>query len=238
MFPVSAVHFLETMKAPPETRGPIFGLMVQISRGWCLSNPISVMHLEFDRYRNGHGVRWIQSSLLTRNPLRMMGPLNSAAGNLIGEFVDLGLLLKSATEFSGSKAATSQLNAVLERAARGVNSLQGRVQVESTGVAHMLGVSRDELPSNEGDLLQAFPSLMVRSSITRAIVDARPSGFERNDIADLGFLSVTLPYFDLVTTDRAMGARIREASRTWTFPSRVVSDIDRLADTLTMIGAS
>jgi hypothetical protein len=235
IFPVSAIHILETMKAPPARRHPVFALMAVLSGGWCLRNPISAMRLELQRHRQDLDLTWIKACLLTKNPIEMLGPdsfVLKAVSALIARCVGLKLFLDLLNNVSGTRATTAGVNAVLSRGAHGLNGLQGRIRVEQAGLAVMLGVSKDILPSTENGLMRMFPSLQVRTSVSRAIFDARSAGVERNDVTDLGFLAATLPYFDVVTVDRRMGARIKEASAGWPFSCEVVSDIAALGDVL------
>lgn len=68
--------------------------------------------------------------------------------------------------------------------------------------------------------------------LLEAIKKAKKKGIEENDILDVAYISQTLPYFDVVTVDRKMGARISEASIEKLTRAEVVSRIEQLRPTL------
>jgi hypothetical protein len=239
--PVSAVHVIETIKRPLHGRTPVFDLMARLSGGWCLTNPVSAMRLEWERYRYNFDRKWIKDRLLTKNPIEMLGPTNvgivGAIAGAVGRHVGLATFVEIVNRLGGTKEATTRLNAVFERGARDLNAINGEIRCDRIELRNLLGRSADSLPSSQDDIQQAFPSLRVRATLRRAVIAARELGATANDIPDLGFISETIPYLDIVTVDRSMGSRIAEASTTWPFSFKVVSDIERLGEALSVSAA-
>jgi hypothetical protein len=116
----------------------------------------------------------------------------------------------------------------LARGADEANALRGRLPgwAESSR-----GLGLDDLVVGFDDraLGTRFRAMGARRALQDEILRARAAGLEPNDLTDLAFLSVALPYLDAVCVDRRMYARIEEARKTALVPwARAFRKIDDL----------
>jgi hypothetical protein len=238
IFPLSSVHMLETLKAAPHIRHAALPFMEAVSNGHWLVNFISLLRLEFRRYVGLDGIDCLRHGLITDDPLNSIGPTDGVGWMVIKKV--LGAALRFAERRTGqeasvftilnavadSKAICQGVAAILQRGAGDANQQQTAPKLDRESLARAIGVFPMVLPHDERSLKSAFPSIAVRMALQHSIMKAVPSGLAPNDLVDVSFLSATLPYFDLTTTDRKMGSRIREAGADSAIQSKVVCNIE------------
>lgn len=226
--PVSDVHLMELMKTPDHLRPAIVELAAELSRGLGLVNAVHGWRLEWERYRDDHDGRWMRSRILTRSFLQMIGPIPEQADPRLSIPEGLRLFSTMTSAPTVHEKTAAILEGATSRATRAV--VAGELNEMRTGLAPVVGIQPEAVPELGNGFEAAFPSVAAHAAIQEAIVTSVEKGIEANDLPDAHFAGRVLPHFDLVTSDRRMGARIEEARARagfkWARCVRRISDLN------------
>lgn len=232
MFPLSSIHWFETMKAAPEIRAGLVPVFEALARGHCLLNPIDVMRLEYRRHAQRRTRDWLRERMVTTDWSLMLGPRGKwwtvPFFWLLRRFITPRMYMQSLASTPGSAESTRRVNAILARGASSASGPLSSRRIDRSSIAMALGIQPSALPNAADELAAVFPSVAIRERLQDAIRAAVPTGLAANDLVDVTFLASTLAYFDIVTVDRAMGARVREAGLGELQAATVVSRIEDL----------
>jgi hypothetical protein len=246
--PISLVHVIETFKASPRIREVAIPLMERLSAGHFLVNPIDVFRLEFLRFRGDINLDELRHRLITRRFLGAIGSNSSILFRVLESLANLSIsfashrlgsnlsYLQVFNQVADSVRIRANVDQILARGALAANveliDVNGQPIIDRIGLAKALSVSPAMLPTSASELLKSFPSIAQRYAIHKAILDAKATGYEGNDLTDVAALSTALPYFQIVTTDVTMHKRVRAAARSFRHEAIVVSKIDKYEEAI------
>lgn len=227
--PISDVTILETMKFAPHKRASLLPWMERLSTGLAITSFPVVVQAELERHREGRALKWMRGQLVSQNPvlhdfIRM---------NTDPQMIDA---IRQVSGISVSRIILKKVNEIFQRgaAAATTKTKHSPVSYRRSEISKVVGLPEAMLPSEDEKWQDIFQSIAVRDALQGAIVRAKPDGMEPNDLADIQFLWITLPYFDVVTVDRPMAARIREADLGKLAHAKVVHRIENLVETVEM----
>lgn len=222
--PFYVVPWMETMKAAPHVREKLLESFEALSGRYVIEPDVrKLLHLELQRHREGRDARWVGERLVISDT-QLLQLLR----------ITLDPVVQSATEqmlgMSLSQLIREKVDSIFEEGAPEATAIskQTPTSYSRSEIAKVMELPESDLPPENGGWRTVFRSIAVRDALQRSIVRVKPGGLEPNDLADLQFLWITLPYFDVVTVDRAMGARIREAALGDLQRATVVQKIDDL----------
>ncbi len=231
--PFSMFVFTETVKARLDIKKALLPIFKRLSRSKGLINYVDFLRMEYQRYREDRSVEWIRERLLASSVPQMAGPVE---GLPPGPTVPLADYLDGVLSEPVSRDTAQELSEHLQQGAAEANALppgnELPTEFSRTELANIMSVAEDSIAEEFVQVFEVFPSFRVLDKVQRQIRDRKKDGVVRNDIVDLTFIAQTVPYFDVVTVDRAMGARIREADLGNDIYGEVVARIDELQPTI------
>lgn len=197
--PLSQIHIIETFKSHPWTRGRVLQIAREITGDLGLVGPLKVIALEEKRYKRRRPLNWLRARLVTAHMLDLLAP----AGwqwDLAGRAFTIRRALNVHERILGQHPGfAAHVDPILRNSVEPLNRLQHRPFRVEDAIETTRGLPRDQRRIRE-----VFPSLTTREALQLARRQVGSKCFEPNDLMDLTFLSVTIPYFDLTVVDHAM----------------------------------
>jgi hypothetical protein len=236
--PVSLTHFLETMKDNPTRRDHVQRSLLELSAGEVLATEWTVTRHEADGARLAATHEYARRRVVSRDVWDWVRPPTMAFRyKLISRALRCTPegLFKGLARLPDNRALNERAREVLGHGAEAANA--SRYSLPSFQ-RMLLGQGIDDVVvgRTDAELSRSFRAVATRRAIQSEIVRARPSGLEPNDLTDLMFLSVALPYLDAVCVDRRMFARIEAARSTVGIPW--ARAFKKLEDLLTWVDAT
>jgi hypothetical protein len=203
--PISGIHLIETVKQSTEHRPDTVRRVLGLCRNSVLVEVPWVIAAEWHAYR---GVGSVRDRLI----VDATGPMSARGGDL-ARFFQLAaenlddamsdvVRMATKTDFGAAAGALDQYKQIP----------LDYVRTQIATALQMIGadseIRRATIPASEEEFAVAFPSV----GFQRYFYDLADS-LEPNDIADLSFISRTVPYFDVVAVDRRMHDRLHAMRR-------------------------
>jgi hypothetical protein len=229
--PISLTHFLETSKDKPSRRDLVRERLVSLSAGEVLAGELAVLRLEAEAARHARPHDWVRERVVSANVWDwVVAPISPLWLRAARRALPIAppRLFRWMAAIPDDRRLGVVAGQALARGADDANALRGRLP---EGAEALRGLELDDLVVglDERALGTRFRAMGARRALQEEILRARAAGLEPNDLTDLAFLSVALPYLDAVCVDRRMNARIEAARKTASVPwARAFRKIDDL----------
>ena len=211
--PVSIAHALDTMRDRPDRRAETQAALVDLSQNEVLLTETAMHVVEAAGSREKRDHDWVRARAIStsmwdyaaspRSPIwlrlaRRIVPATPA-------HVFRGLAF-----FGDARPLSARVQPILEDGATKGNLRRGN---DPSWSELLTSIGATDLAStrSESEVRRVFRTIATRRALHDAIWERRATGLDPNDLVDLTFLAVALPYLDAVVVDRRMLARIEDA---------------------------
>lgn len=204
--PIETARILETLKAPPQTRHRLAKCMLELSQGWCVVNPAIQWRIEYEDHKQS--TRTTGPRLLTDKPwlLLMSDPTGPPGLNIDHP---LKAIVRMGDENGDTTAAwQAELEPTLRLLTDGLNA-HGATMFSAETIEKHIGLDAGVLPTDAKRLGRVFPSLLMTLGLQKTVHGMKQSRMKVNDLVDTSVARL-LPYFDVVTVDKATAEGIRQ----------------------------
>lgn len=210
--PISLTHVLETAKDMPSRRESVRARLLALSRGEVLAGELAVLRLEASAARRSLPHGWIRDRVVTTNVWEwVIAPTSPLWLRAAHRWFPLPpeRLFAWMRLVPDDRRVGDVVTDALRRGADRANAARPRWQDALRGA---IGKELIRDLDDEG-MRTTFRAVDCRRVLQEEIGRARPAGLEGNDLPDIAFLCVALPYLDAVCVDRPMYARIEDARK-------------------------